>query len=800
MNDSEKILAIFEDAQRSAATHRSALARLERIVSAERSGAMAFILNNVLPHVLVVSKKEPKVERVIEFLSKFFASCDQTNLQEFMEFILMASGVSDKTVRARACQIAAGVVTAISDAEKEISAAIVEAIETALIRRLRDKIPAVRVWAVRAVGVLQNPEDSKDKVTLELLRLLSSDSSKDVRVAAVELIAVSKSTLSALVDSIKDVSKEVRIAAFERLTQSVDIRHLRVPMRAAVVQYGLKDREAAVRVTAIKLIFKWLVALDNDVPKLLSLLGLHSNEAEAVMLATAVLSDVEKSIDGMPELQQLFRESSPDWQNCSFASLNSGDLLWTQVRCDFYTSDELKKKMSRGTVADIIERLRPDTTRICEILSAGYKETAALGEKSVQNQLMLKYLLRIATGNLDIDDIVGCTALKAATQEFLLDWSQCPSSILEPAFSAWAKASVALAGGNTSATTLSSNAADVISADTATIVSTLWSTDGVPEEEADDEVMSKQLRAIEIATFSLQLMISLCGNTEKPSGLSEWCLKCALTALQSPLEDLRMAAVRCLGLVGLSCDEVVKTIWTILLEVGLQSSESDVTRCWAVQGLCDLTLAHSQAAHSADTRLVSLITRSIEQAEQSALLSRVACEAGAKLLFSGSTSSPRLFGALLKSFFSDDSADNDEEEDSSDSSLGGKARVQQMLGVFFHAFYRAGRGRENVIVDCMADFIAEYSLSNGETATADLSRVLSYLLSLIDDDGGDKEVSLQYRKNICSVSMACIFRECLKCAHSYADKRNLKDFVKSIGDLYSDSWIDSSYQVRASAT
>ena len=61
-----------------------------------------------------------------------------------------------------------------------ISDALCDEIVECLLPRLRDRVPAVRVEAVRAIARLQDPEDAEDTVVIEFIRMLRSDSSKYV--------------------------------------------------------------------------------------------------------------------------------------------------------------------------------------------------------------------------------------------------------------------------------------------------------------------------------------------------------------------------------------------------------------------------------------------------------------------------------------------------------------------------------------------------------------------------------------------------------------------------------------------
>ena len=60
------------------------------------------------------------------------------------------------------------------------SDALFEQLQEALVPRLQDKVPGVRVEAVKAVSRLQDPGDAEDPVATEFVRMLGSDTSKCV--------------------------------------------------------------------------------------------------------------------------------------------------------------------------------------------------------------------------------------------------------------------------------------------------------------------------------------------------------------------------------------------------------------------------------------------------------------------------------------------------------------------------------------------------------------------------------------------------------------------------------------------
>lgn len=710
------MIAIFDDVQRSIATHRTNLPKLTRLVE-NSPDAIPFILSNIMPHVLVISKKEPCAERVISFFCKFSSKVSAEVLGLIIEFLLVASAAADKTIRVRSCQIIAGIFAEISDGEDgEISLEIAEAVELCLMKRLRDKIPLVKTWAVRALGILQDPQSTDDKIMAELVRLMNSDASKDVRITAVERVNVCKKSLPDLMERIKDTAPEVRVATYQRLANTAEIRHLRVPMRASVVQYGLKDRDESVRLAATQLILKWAGCLDNDLGKVLNLMGLQTYEEEAELLARTLIAYVDTHKEANSDLYRQIRESALNWQQLTFASTTPGELLWTQIRLDYFASQAAQGSgMTRVLTEDVVNCLRPDTVRLCALLAESCQEVSLAHDKRIMRELNIKYLLRIATVGLDKSDISGCTELKNLCEVFMKDTITFSAAMLEPVFSAWAKCLLGLSGDSSNPTSRKGSA-EIINSETVVLVKNLWVSSDTEEDnpsDAESEATDlSRLRAVELAILSLQMSLSLCGNlTDHPSGLVAVVLPYSLEALQTPCESLRMAAVRCLGLLGLSSENTAATVWEILLQVASQMQESDITRCWAIQGIADIATARLSSDFSQDSRLSGLLMRGMERSDLSPLVSRVSAEATAKLLFSGSLKSSKMISTLLRVyFFAEDASEEDDSSSGCGSAqLGCHSRVQQILGVFFHAYSRAGHGREDILLESIPDFIADYA-------------------------------------------------------------------------------------------
>jgi condensin complex subunit 3 len=201
--------------------------------------------------------------------------------------------------------------------EAEIARDLWDSMSMVLLPRLKDKAPTVRLWAVKAMKRLQAPGDVKDPVMREFVRLMSTDSSKDIREAAVANIFINKFSLPHMLERIKDIRPEVRVAAYTSLTKTADIRHLKNFMRAQVVQFGLRDRDEEVKKAAIQLVLKWLHGLEYSVPKLLHLFNLVEYEEEAEIVGLTIINEMENGTNLSNKVKKQIQEHIPDWEGGS---------------------------------------------------------------------------------------------------------------------------------------------------------------------------------------------------------------------------------------------------------------------------------------------------------------------------------------------------------------------------------------------------------------------------------------------------------------------------------------------------
>lgn len=252
---------VFADAQRSLVGHKSLAKRLRRLESNPNFEAN---IKQCIFRLLEVSKSEVAGNRVIKFLTTYLeTSEDSTQTPSAILLALLPFlCAKDKTARYRATQIVSqilGVLTTIDDD-------LYKVIRHELIKRLRDKVPAIRLEAVLALGRLVENEmeeedeeqDSDDEVApglLEkLLDALQNDTNADVRRALLLNLPITPKTLPYLLERARDRDGPTRRALYSRLLPSLgDFRHLSLSMREKLLRWGLRDRDEKVRKATARL-------------------------------------------------------------------------------------------------------------------------------------------------------------------------------------------------------------------------------------------------------------------------------------------------------------------------------------------------------------------------------------------------------------------------------------------------------------------------------------------------------------------------------------------------------------------
>ncbi|KAH7286349.1 hypothetical protein KP509_32G002700 [Ceratopteris richardii] len=160
-----------------------------------------------------------------------------------------------------------------------------------MLKRMQDKIPAIRVYSVRALGRFASAEDDPDNDTIlcAYRKALESDQNAEVRRNIVAFIPPSNSTMHDIVRHTADVNEAVRKMAFVILSKKFPFQSLSIKQRACILQRGLHDRRETVQAECLKMLKDvWLnKCCQGDALVLLKYLDVETNETvgESVMLA-----------------------------------------------------------------------------------------------------------------------------------------------------------------------------------------------------------------------------------------------------------------------------------------------------------------------------------------------------------------------------------------------------------------------------------------------------------------------------------------------------------------------------------
>ncbi len=800
------IAAIFAECQRHCAVHKSSIKKLSAVLKEEGSEKLSecleFMLRGVVDQYLLVSKKEPAVERVVKFFCEFLAQSasfeTDTVFMAGMEHLLQRSMAADKNVRYRACQSIAFVIANING-DALISDALWEGLVQTLTPRLRDKAPNVRMWAVKALHRLQNGEKAEDPLFTEFMRLMESDSAAAVRVSAVDNVLVCKASLAALVERVRDVKPEVRIAALERLTSTVDVRHLSSSQRATIVTFGLADRDVSCRHVAIGLVQKWATTLDNRVPKLLQLLGMASNKAAVETVAHTLVDIVENAgnnpFPASAGLKAAVRDDIPRWESeHGVSGIPGSEILWAQLRCDYAI-----KNFAPAAAEAVISHLVPDTVFLCKLLSTAHSCVDLSSKESLR--LSVHNLLRM-TSFMDAADVSGGQELRAVCEQMLID-VHFPEELVCPVLDAWLRGL-----GRVNQKTILTSITDLSEK-----FGNMGESDG--DNDGDSAAFDEDTLEVLAATRGLQLVSwaleqGLSGGGKNNSQLCETFYHFAIDSLQSTSPDMRRLAVQCLGLMGLSSEELCAANREILVQVAAQDLEELDVRDQALRAIADLAAVHP-VLFSEDIMLSNLLLRVLRDHENlftTASLRLNAAEAAAKLLFAGTLTDSKLFATLLQVFFVPDllSCSDMSEGSTAEAEQGAidvaVVRLQQLLSCFFHSFAAPVAGkvsgiRASLMLASIPDLFSSMVglCRDGLTPASTVGKMASHVLTMCGDviaaqasiKSSGSETSQTLHELQAAVA-ASISREVLKLGNSKAEKGLVKDLVKILGTLTPQQW------------
>ncbi|NXQ39780.1 CND3 protein, partial [Catharus fuscescens] len=339
-----------------------------------------------LKYAMIIYRREPAVEQVINFAARFVTSFYQTEQEDGSEeggednlllnyvfkFLLESHDASSHAVRFRTCQLVNKILGNMPE-NAEIDDDLFDKINEAMLIRLKDKFPSVRIQAVLALSRLQDPKDENCPVVNIYSTLLENDSNSEVRRAVLSCIAPSERTLPKIVGRTMDVREAVRKLAYEVLAEKVHMRALTIAQRVKLLQQGLNDRSDAVKeVMKKKLLQAWLQFTEGDVLELLHRLDVENCPEVAISVLNAMfsLSSLNDIVQNCKNLDS--RKLIP------LEDLTAENVLYWRCLCEY-----LKSKGEEGEV--VLEEVLPEPAIYADYLLSYLQNMPILSEEQKED-------------------------------------------------------------------------------------------------------------------------------------------------------------------------------------------------------------------------------------------------------------------------------------------------------------------------------------------------------------------------------------------------------------------------------
>ncbi|XP_037384988.1 condensin complex subunit 3 [Talpa occidentalis] len=380
-----------------------------------------------LKYAMVVYKREPAVERVIEFAAKFVTSFHQSDMEDDEEeedggilnylftFLLKSHAANSNAVRFRVCQLINKLLGSMPE-NAQIDDDLFDKINEAMLIRLKDKIPNVRIQAVLALSRLQDPKDDECPVVNAYATLIENDSNPEVRRAVLSCIGPSAKTLPKIVGRTKDVKEAVRKLAYQVLAEKVHMRAMSIAQRVMLLQQGLNDRSDAVKQAIRKhLLQGWLRFTEGNILELLHRLDVENSSEVAVSVLNALFS-----VTPLNELTEICKNDDGR-KLIPVETLTPEIALYWRVLCEY-----LKSK--GDDCEEYLEQILPEPVVYAEYLLSYIQSIPVVTEEQrgdfscIENLMTKEFIgqqLILIIKSLDTNEEGGRKRLLAILQEIL---------------------------------------------------------------------------------------------------------------------------------------------------------------------------------------------------------------------------------------------------------------------------------------------------------------------------------------------------------------------------------------------
>lgn len=260
----DEIAEILDVCQRESRKHGESLKRLQNLADGDYKIFKNEFFRLCWLLLPTDTKFSQSIERAMTFIVKFSSALrTPQDSESCFAFVLvrmllkLGCRSGDKSVRYRATQMVSRLISSASE-EDELSEELWLNLRKQMLSRLSDSYLPVRLEAIGALQRLQLPKEADDPTTSALLKALVSDSSAQAREAILSALALTRRTLTAVVERLRDAAPSVRATAFRILAKSVPVEAIARSDRAELLRLGFKDSESTVRSACALVAGAWI--------------------------------------------------------------------------------------------------------------------------------------------------------------------------------------------------------------------------------------------------------------------------------------------------------------------------------------------------------------------------------------------------------------------------------------------------------------------------------------------------------------------------------------------------------------
>ena len=394
----QKLAPIFQRASSSHAWRRQCVLDILTLKNAAMSDRDEFLATDFFKAfvhltypLLKVASRAANVERCIEFVCDSVLAWDSQTVEnadtanegtlpvpfaaDFVSHFLTLTRAQSATVRFRSCQIVANIINGFRE-DADIDSLWDPIVDT-MLERTKDTNVNCRMFAITALKRLHEPDDPKNKATKEFQFLMESDTSDRVRMAALNNVGMSRTTLSSILLRLRDKDEKVRVKAFSVLNECVAMNHLTLDQRMEVLSAGFDDRSTEVQQSCRLLVTKsWFKQRGHSPEKLLQALDIESTKEGEDIGFKVAQSLIVAAFSGSNELMaKEGREKTQEYEVYQAELTPEAALFW-RAQCEMFEgtaefSKELKLNEDQRTAK--LDNLVGSLVGFCDRISKVWK-------------------------------------------------------------------------------------------------------------------------------------------------------------------------------------------------------------------------------------------------------------------------------------------------------------------------------------------------------------------------------------------------------------------------------------------